>query len=101
MTRVLHLLRKMRRMETEAEFAAHPLPEDWRGFTPAGVPHMGARGLGRGSEAPPTPPPQSSTPPPVANLEGGGVHARRLVAVLAVVSMASFAIGRWGRGRAD
>ena len=52
---------------------------------------MGARGLGRGSEAPPTPPPQSSTPPPVANLEGGGVHARRLVAVLAVVSMASFA----------
>ena len=98
MTRVLHLLRKMRRTETEAEFAAHPLPEDWRGFTPAGVPHMGAGGLGMGPETPPTPPPQSSTPPPVANFEGGGVHARRLVAVLAVVSMASFAIGRWGRG---
>lgn len=37
---VLQVLRKMRAEETRQEFSAHPLPQDWVGFTPLGVPHM-------------------------------------------------------------
>ena len=40
MTRVLQVLRKMRMEETRVEFGANPLPQDWVGFTPLGVPHM-------------------------------------------------------------
>jgi len=42
MTHALRALRRMRRDETEAEFAAFPVPKTWAGFAPVAVPHMSA-----------------------------------------------------------
>jgi hypothetical protein len=40
MTKTLAALRKLRREETEREFAEAPPPEAWKGFMPAGMPGM-------------------------------------------------------------
>lgn len=42
MTHALRALRRMRRDETNAEFAAFPVPKTWAGFAPVATPHMSA-----------------------------------------------------------
>ena len=49
MTHALRALRRMRRDETNAEFAAFPVPKTWAGFAPVATPHMSAA---RGNEPP-------------------------------------------------
>ena len=63
MTKVLRLLRDMRRVETECEFRENPPPDDWIGFMPRGLPHMsGARPKPLRSQ--PQPPSQAEEPRP-------------------------------------
>ena len=116
MTHALRALRQMRRDETNAEFAAYPVPKIWAGFAPVAMPHMSAaRGANPAPEAvadhaeardsftaavpvPPTTPSAAETERQTRFSRADATGAR-VALLVAAVAAASFSAGRFWSSR--
>ena len=92
MTSTLRVLKRMRRKETHLEFKTFPVPELWKGFTPAAVPHMSAVGLREKEREK-----DIETEPP--ETLGSSLVSVKIGLLLATVAVASFSIGRYWRAQ--